>query len=95
MASDLFGVQVNVLARELEGVTTLPLGGHRQLSTHTYVVLQSWGDAPRQKNLQISPSSPIAQGFSKNWVALAVVPPQLGQEQQRLCSSEQVLVSGL
>lgn len=54
------------------------------------MVLQSVGDAPRWRNWDL-PSSPTAQGFSKNWVALAVVPPQLRQEQQRPYSSEQVL----
>lgn len=50
VAADLFGEQVNVLARELEGVTTLPLGVHRRLFPHTHVVLQSVRDAPKWRN---------------------------------------------
>lgn len=47
VAADLFGEQVDVLAREMEGVTTLPLGVQGQLFPHEHVVLQSVGDAPR------------------------------------------------
>lgn len=79
MATDLLGEQVSVLARELEGVTTLV--SQTALPTHTWCCRV--GGCCRTEKL-VSPSSPTAQGSSKKWVALGAVSAQLRQEQQTL-----------